>query len=157
MRYLMIILSMVAFSFVSACETADMKDTGAKMAVKKKKKKKKPASGSPFTVYYKSKSTSLTDSSEGALFDIMQKVKPYKVKKARVIVHSDLAGSSRRQMAISKAVGDRLAKELKGAGVKEVTLEVMGGNEPIVNTRRRNQTNRRAIIVFIKSKKKKKT
>ena len=114
-------------------------------------------SGSPFTVYYKSKSTSLTDSSEGALFDIMQKVKPYKVKKARVIVHSDLAGSSKRQMAISKAVGDRLARELKGAGVKEVMLEVMGGKEPIVNTRRRNQTNRRAIIVFFKSKKKKKS
>ena len=122
---------------------------------KKKKKKKKPASGSPFTVYFKSNSVDLTDASEGSLFDIMQKVRPYKIKKVTLYVHSDLAGTPAQNMKISEKRGAKLADSMKGAGVKEVNVVAVGDKEPIVETRRPNQTNRRAIIVFHKPKKKK--
>ncbi len=166
MRQLLIILCALSFGMLGACESMDkgsMSDSGAKMAKKdamkapakkKKKKKKKPASGSPFTVYFKSNSVDLTDASEGSLFDIMQKVRPYKIKKVTLYVHSDLAGTSAQNMAISKKRGAKLAESMKGAGVKEVVVVAVGDKEPIVDTKRPNQTNRRGIIVFHKPKKK---
>jgi len=166
MRQLLIILCALSFGMLGACESMDkgsMSDTGAKKMAKKdamkapakkKKKKKKPASGSPFTVYFKSNSVDLTDASEGSLFDIMQKVRPYKIKKVTLYVHSDLAGTPAQNMAISEKRGAKLAESMKGAGVKEVMVIAVGDKEPIVETKKPNQTNRRGIIVFHKPKKK---
>lgn len=167
MRQLLIILCALSFGMLGACESMDkgsMSDSGAKMAkkdamkapAKKKKKKKLPASGSPFTLYFKSNSLDLTDASEGALFDILQKVRPYKIKKVTLFVHSDLTGTPAQNMAISEKRGAQLAQSFKDAGVKEVVVQALGDKEPIVDTRRSNQTNRRAIVVFHKPPKKKK-
>ena len=170
MRQLLIILCALSFGMVGACESMDKGSMSSKDSMKmakkdamkapakkkKKKKKKKPASGSPFTVYFKSNSVDLTDSSEGSLFDIMQKVRPYKIKKVTLYVHSDLAGTPAQNMTISEKRGAKLAESLKGAGVKEVVVVAVGDKEPIVETRSANQTNRRGIIVFHKPKKKKK-
>ena len=166
MRQLLIILCALSFGMLGACESMDkgsMADSGAKMAKKeakkapaKKKKKKLPASGSPFTLYFKSNSVDLTEASEGSLFDILQKVRPYKIKKVSLYVHSDLAGTPAQNMKISEKRGAQLAQSFKDAGVKEVVVNAMGDKEPIVDTKKSNQTNRRAIVVFHKPPKKKK-
>jgi outer membrane protein OmpA-like peptidoglycan-associated protein len=132
--------------------------TSAKMAKKemaakpkkKKKKKKRPASGTPFTVYFKLNSVDLTEKSQGDLFDIMQKVRVYKPKTVEVIAHTDLSGSPAGNLKISKERADALAKQLKSAGAKKVVAMGVGSAEPIVDTKKPNQANRRAIIIFKK-------
>ena len=114
----------------------------------KKKKKAKVASGSPFTVYFKFNSADLTDSSHSALYDIMQKVGSHKPKTVSIVAHSDLSGASDYNKALSGLRAAALQKLLKGAGAKTITTAAMGDAEPIVNTKKPNQTNRRAVIIF---------
>lgn len=127
---------------------------GFKMALadlgpaKKKKKKKKAASGSPFTVYFKFNSTDLTEDSQGALYDIMQKVRSHKPKTVQVIAHTDLSGSGKYNKALSEMRAKAVEKLLKGAGAKKINVSAMGDGNPIVDTKKPNQTNRRAVIIF---------
>jgi OOP family OmpA-OmpF porin len=115
---------------------------------KKKKKKRKVASGSPFTVYFKFDSTELTDASNGSMFDIMQKIRSHKPKTVSVVAHTDLAGAAKYNKAWSDLRAAALEKLLKGAGAKNINLMSMGDSDPIVDTKKPNQTNRRAVIIF---------
>lgn len=114
----------------------------------KKMSKQKTASGSPFTVYFKFDSTDLTDASNGAMFDIMQKIRSHKPKAVRVVAHSDLAGDSKYNKALSEMRAFALQKLLNGAGAKKVNVVAKGDSEPIVDTNKPSQTNRRAVIIF---------
>jgi outer membrane protein OmpA-like peptidoglycan-associated protein len=117
---------------------------------KVRKKRKLPASGSPFTVYFKFDSDKLTNSSEGAIFDIMQKVGMFKPKAVQIIAHTDLSGASPYNQTLSERRAAALEKYLKGAGAKKINVSAKGDTTPIVNTKKPNQTNRRAVIVFKK-------
>lgn len=164
MNKLVVLACALALGLLGACASMeDGKKSGedsAKMAkkemakkaapAKKKKKKKLPASGSPFTVYFKLNSIDLTDSSQGDLFDIMQKVRVYKPKTVVVEVHSDLTGTSQQNKLISEKRGSDLAAKLKSAGAKVVVTEIIGDAQPIVDTKKASQANRRAIISFKK-------
>ena len=115
-----------------------------------KKKKSKAASGSPFTVFFKFDKTALTNESEGALFDIMQKVRVHKPKKVHIIAYTDLSGKYPYNDKLAELRAQELAKKIKGAGAKVVTTAAPGPKDPIVDTTKPNQSNRRAIIIFAK-------
>jgi len=156
MRYLLPLLAALSLVLVGACSTPEettetTASTGAaKPAPVKKKKKKLPASGSPFTVYFKYDSTDLTEGSHGAIFDILQKVPVYKPKLVDIIAHADKPGTDEYNMNLSQERADALAKMFKGAGAKKIRALGVGEREPIVDTEKPNQTNRRAIITFKK-------
>lgn len=123
---------------------------GFKMAMAKlgPAKKKKPASGSPYTVYFKFNSDDLTEGSHSTVFDIMQTVRSNKPKSVHVIAHTDLSGPGTYNKALSEMRAAALQKLLSGAGAKKVTLSAMGDSDPVVKTKKPNQTNRRAVIIF---------
>lgn len=112
------------------------------------KKKSKGASGSPFTVYFKFDSADLTQKSDGNMYDIMQKVRMHKPKKVHIVAYTDLSGKAQynNKLAGKRAAG--LAKLMKGAGAKVITTAAPGPKDPIVDTKKPNQSNRRAIIIF---------
>jgi len=122
----------------------------AKLGTAGKKKKRKVASGSPFTVYFKFDKTDLTDQSEGSLYDIMQKVRVHKPKKVHIIAYTDLSGKNQYNDKLAAMRAEGLAQKLKGAGAKVVTTAAPGPKDPVVDTNKPNQTNRRAIIIFAK-------
>lgn len=156
MRYLLPLLAALSLVLVGACSTPEettqtTASTGAaKPAPMKKKKKKLPASGSPFTVYFKYDSTDLTEPSQGTIFDILQKVRIYKPKLVDIVAHADKPGTDEYNMNLSQERADALAKMFKGAGAKKIRALGVGEREPIVDTEKPNQTNRRAIITFKK-------
>ena len=115
---------------------------------KKKKKKAKKASGSPYTVYFKFDSASLTEKSEGALYDIMQDVRLHKPKDVVITAYTDLVGNKTYNLNLAEMRAKSLEKSLKSAGAKSVTVLAKGATDPIVDTAKPNQPNRRAIITF---------
>jgi len=158
MRYLLPLIAALGLVFVGACSTSEeaaqtTASTGAAKpapAKKEVKKKKLPPSGSPFTVYFKFDSTDMTEESHGAIFDILQKVGTYKPKAVEIIAHTDKPGTDEYNMKLSQKRADALADMVKGAGAKTVRTVAMGEKEPVVDTPKKNQTNRRAIISFLK-------
>jgi len=156
MRYLLPLLAALSLVLVGACSTPEettqtTASTGAaKPAPAKKKKKKLPASGSPFTVYFKYDSTDMTEDSHGTIFDILQKVAIYKPGLVEIIAHADKPGTDDYNMNLSQERADALAKMFKGAGAKKLKALGVGEKEPIVDTEKPSQTNRRAIITFKK-------
>ena len=155
MRYLLPLLAALSFVLVGACTTPEettqaTASTGAaaKPAPKKAKKKKLPPAGDPFTVYFRFDSTDLTEPSHGEIFDILQKVGVYKPKAVSVVAHADKSGTDEYNMKLSQERADALAKMLSGAGAKKVDATGMGEREPIVDTEKPNQANRRAVINF---------
>lgn len=133
---------------IKACRTGYEKAMA--LLTPKKKKKKKASSKSPYTVYFKFDSTDLTDKSEGALYDVMQDVRKFKPKAVHVIAHTDLSGNADYNAKLAEKRAADLEKKLKDAGAKNVTVEARGATDPIVDTSKPNQPNRRAIIVFKK-------
>ena len=120
----------------------------ASLAAPAKKKVSKGPSGSPFTVYFKFNSNELTETSQGAIFDIMQKLGTHKPKTVRIVAHADKSGAAKYNKALSEMRAAALEKMLKDAGAKKINTSAMGDTEPLVDTDKPNQTNRRAVIVF---------
>lgn len=156
MKQILILACALAVGALGACASMESSsgksDTMAKKAdaPKKKKKKKKPASGSPFTVYFKQNSSVLTDKSQGSMFDIMQKVRSHKPKSVHVVAHTDLTGSAEANKKMSEKRAANLVKKMKGAGAKVVTMEALGDTQPIVDVKGPSAANRRGIIIFKK-------
>ena len=114
----------------------------------KKKKKAKKASGSPYTVYFKFDSAGLTDKSEGALYDIMQDIRLHKPKNVVITAYTDLVGDKTYNLNLAEMRGKGLEEKLRSAGAKNVTVLAKGATDPVVDTAKPNQPNRRAIITF---------
>lgn len=157
MKQILILACALAVGALGACASMESSsgksETMAKKAdapKKKKKKKKKPASGSPFTVYFKQNSSELTEKSQGAMFDIMQKVRSHKPKSVHIVAHTDLTGSAAANKKMSEKRAANLAKKMKGAGAKVVTTEAVGDTQPIVDVKGPSAANRRGIIIFKK-------
>ncbi len=156
MKQILILACALAVGALGACASMESgsgkSDTMAKKAdaPKKKKKKKKPASGSPFTVYFKQNSAELTEKSQGAMFDIMQKVRSHKPKSVHIVAHTDLTGSAEANKKMSEKRAANLAKKMKSAGAKTVTTEAAGDTQPIVDVKGPSAANRRGIIIFKK-------
>ncbi len=134
---------------IKACRTGYEKAM-ALLTPKKKKKKKKASSKSPYTVYFKFDSADLTQKSEGAFNNLMQDVQKFKPKSVHVIAYTDLSGNADYNAKLAEKRAAEIQKKLKGAGAKNVTVEAKGAVDPIVDTGKPNQPNRRAIVVFKK-------
>lgn len=156
MKQILILACALAVGALGACASMESStgksDTMAKKAdaPKKKKKKKKPASGSPFTVYFKQNSSEMTEKSQGAMFDIMQKVRSYKPKSVHIVTHTDLTGSAEANKKMSEKRAANIAAKMKGAGAKTITTEALGDTQPIVDVKGPSAANRRGIIIFKK-------
>ncbi len=155
MKQILILACALAVGALGACASMESSsgksDTMAKKAdAPKKKKKKKPASGSPFTVYFKQNSSELTEKSQGSMFDIMQKVRSYKPKVVHVVTHTDLTGSPAANKKMSEKRAANLAGKMKGAGAKTITTEALGDTQPLVDMKGPSAANRRGIIIFKK-------
>lgn len=154
MKRLVVLASVLAFGFLSAC--ADMEMAEKKMEgkpapakpEKAKKKKKLPPSGSPFTVYFKNNKVDLTEKSHGDIFDIEQKIRVYKPKAITVSVYSDLTGSAAYNKELAEKRGKMIADDLKEAGGKNITVNAVGAADPIVERKGSVDANRRAVISF---------
>jgi outer membrane protein OmpA-like peptidoglycan-associated protein len=134
---------------IKACRTGYEKAM-ALLTPKKKKKKKKASSKSPYTVYFKFDSADLTPKSEGAFNNLVQDVQKFKPKSVHVIAYTDLSGNADYNAKLAEKRAAEIQKKLKGAGAKNVTVEAKGAVDPIVDTGKPNQPNRRAIVVFKK-------
>ncbi len=135
---------------IKACRTGYEKAMALLTPKKKEKKAPTVASKSPYTVYFKFDSADLTEKSEGALYDLMQDAGKVKPKSVHVIAYTDLSGDAdyNAKLAAKRAAG--LQKKLQEAGVKTVTVEAKGAVDPVVDTGKPSQPNRRAIVVFNK-------
>ena len=150
MKRLVVLASVLALGFLGACASMDEGMEAKKPAAKPAApaKKKLPPSGSPFTVYFKNNSTDLTEKSHGDLFDILQKVGPYKPKEVVINVYSDLTGSPDYNKKLAEKRGKFLQSEIKDAGAKKITVNAVGAADPIVDRKGKVDANRRAVISF---------
>ena len=120
------------------------------MAALGPKKTKKVASRSPYTVYFRFDKAELTERSEGALFDIMQDVRLNKPKKVIVSAYTDLSGKKGYNLKLAEKRAAMLKAKLEAGGAKNVEVLAKGAVDPLVDTQKPNQSNRRALIVFKK-------
>ena len=149
MKRLVVLASILSLAFLGACAEMEKEKMAAKPAAKPAAKKKKlPPSGSPFTLYFKNNSVDLTEDSHGELFDVLQKVGVYKPKDISVSVYSDLTGTAAYNMKLAEKRGEMIAKELKDAGAKKVTVNAVGAADPLVDRKGKVDANRRAVVSF---------
>ena len=125
-------------------ETA-MAALGEKMKVADKRV---PASGSPFTVNFKFDSVVLTEKSQRELNEILKKTSAYNPKSVHVVAYTDLTGNKAYNQKLSAKRASALSQKLKAAGAKQVVTDAKGASEPVVDTKRANLSNRRAVIIF---------
>lgn len=102
----------------------------------------------PQTVYFKFNSTELTAKSEGELADIIKEAKLAKPKTVKVITYTDLAGDKGYNLKLAGMRGDALENKLKEAGAMVIRVDARGAVEPVVDTSKPNQENRRAVLIF---------
>lgn len=154
MKRLAVLISVLAFGFLSACANMEsekkMAAAAEKPAAAAKKKKKMPPSGSPFTLYFKNNSVDLTEKSHGELFDILQKLRVYKPKTVAINVYSDLTGTPEYNKQLAEKRGKELESEFKSAGAKDVQVNAIGAADPLINRKGKVDANRRAVVSFKK-------
>ena len=86
---------------------------------------------------------------EGSL-TIGQDVRLFKPKKVTISAYTDLTGNKAYNMKLAEERAKALEKQLKSAGAKDVSVLAKGAVDPVVDTPKPNQPNRRALIVFTK-------
>jgi outer membrane protein OmpA-like peptidoglycan-associated protein len=100
------------------------------------------------TVYFKFDSTELIEKSEGDLAAIIRDVKLAKPQTVQVISYTDLAGDKAYNAKLAAMRGKTIEEKLKDAGAPVVRVDARGPVEPVVDTSRPSQENRRAVIIF---------
>ena len=148
MKRLVILASVLALGLLGACASMESGEKKAEAKPAAAAKPKLPPSGSPFTVYFKNNSVDLTEKSHGDIFDILQKVGPYKPKEVVINVYSDMTGSAAYNKKLAEKRGKYLETEFKEAGAKKVTVNPVGAADPIVDKKGKVDANRRAVISF---------
>ena len=85
---------------------------------------------SKYTVYYRKKSTRLTNKSEGVLYDAMQAIRLKKAETVRIVAYSVKRRSLRRSQILAMKLLDDLKKRLITAGAKNVEVTDGGTLNP---------------------------
>ena len=106
------------------------------------------ADAQKYVVYFKSNSTSLTESSESTLSEALSAIQQDKVGKARVVAYTDSRGSPKYNQQLSMRRAESIKQKLSGAGVAAV--EVAGGGEAPGGEAASGESARRAEIYLIK-------
>jgi outer membrane protein OmpA-like peptidoglycan-associated protein len=101
-----------------------------------------------YVVYFKSNSTSLTESSEDTLLKAMSAIKEDKVGKARVVAYTDSRGSLKYNQQLSMRRAESIKQKLSQGGVDSV--EVAGAGKAPAGEAASGEQARRAEIYLIK-------
>lgn len=101
-----------------------------------------------YVVYFKSNSTSLTDTSEGTLKQAMSSIQGDKVGKARVVAYTDSRGSLQHNQQLSMRRAESIKQKLTEAGVADI--EVSGAGEAQGGDAAKGETARRAEIYLMR-------
>lgn len=115
-------------------------------ALKPEKVASKPAE--PQTVEFKFNSTELVPKSQKELADLIREVKLSKPKTVRIISYTDLSGDKAYNAKLAAMRGKILENKLKDAGAQVINVDARGAVDPIVDTEKPNQQNRRAVIIL---------
>jgi outer membrane protein OmpA-like peptidoglycan-associated protein len=141
-------------ALLGACDT--MSEVGGKVlnsmsefgtTVKSAFTSDQPA-GQKYVVYFKSNSTTLTESSESTLSQALSAIQQDKVGKARVVAYTDSRGSPKYNQQLSMRRAESIKQKLSGAGVGSV--EVAGAGEVPATEAASGEIARRAEIYLIK-------
>jgi len=108
----------------------------------------KDAKQDKYVVYFKSNSTSLTESSEDTLLKAMSAIKEDKVGKARVVAYTDSRGSLKYNQQLSMRRAESIKQKLSQGGVDSV--EVAGAGKAPAGEAASGEQARRAEIYLIK-------
>jgi OOP family OmpA-OmpF porin len=101
----------------------------------------------PQTVRFKFDSTELVPKSQEELADIIREIKLSKPKTVRIVSYTDLSGNKAYNAKLAAMRGESLEAKLKDAGARLIRVDARGAVDPIVDTDRPNQQNRRAVII----------
>lgn len=99
-------------------------------------------------VHFKFDSTELTPQSQSQMAGIVRDVKLEKPKTVQVISYTDLSGDKSYNAKLAEMRGKSIEDTLKDAGAEVVRVDARGPVEPVVDTSKPNQENRRAVIIF---------
>jgi len=99
-------------------------------------------------VFFKFDSDELTEKSQGELADIIREVKLEKPKTVQIISYTDLSGGKQYNAKLATLRGKSIETKLKEAGAEIVKVDARGAVDPVVDTPKPNQQNRRAIIIM---------
>ena len=106
----------------------------------------KPAE--PQTVYFKFDSDELIPKSQGELADLIREVKLAKPKAVQIISYTDLSGDKAYNAKLAAMRGKSIEEKLKDAGAQVIKVDARGPVEPVIDTEKPNQQNRRAVIIM---------
>lgn len=120
-------------------------DTAMAALAPEKMASKEPA---PQTVHFKFDSTELTPKSQGELADLIREVKLEKPRTIKIISYTDLSGDKAYNAKLATMRGQSIESKLKDAGAQVIRVDARGPVEPIVDTEKPNQKNRRAVIIL---------
>ena len=100
------------------------------------------------TVYFKFNSAELTPTSQGELADLIREVKLAKPKTINITAYTDLSGDKAYNAKLAAMRGKTLEGKLKEAGAQVIKVDARGPVDPVVDTEKPNQENRRAVITL---------
>jgi OOP family OmpA-OmpF porin len=100
------------------------------------------------TVYFKFDSDELVEDSRKELSEIMKNVEGNKPEAVQITAYTDLVGTEAYNKKLSERRAEKIEQLLKGAGVSSVSTSAMGQSNPVVDTKKANQLNRRAVISY---------
>lgn len=102
----------------------------------------------PQTVYFKFDSDELIPKSQGELADLIRDVKLAKPKSVQIISYTDLSGDKAYNAKLAAMRGKSIEEKLKDAGAQVIKVDARGPVEPVIDTEKPNQQNRRAVIIM---------
>ena len=99
-------------------------------------------------VHFKFDSTELTEQSKAEMADIVREVQLAKPKTVQVLSYTDLSGDKMYNAKLAAMRGKVIEDTLKDAGAQVIQVDARGAVDPIVDTPKPNEENRRAVIIF---------
>ncbi len=99
-------------------------------------------------VHFKFDSTELTEKSQNEMEQIVRDVQLAKPKSVQIQAYTDLSGDKMYNAKLAAMRGKTIEDKLKDAGAEVIQVDARGAVDPIVDTPKPNEENRRAVIIF---------
>jgi outer membrane protein OmpA-like peptidoglycan-associated protein len=80
--------------------------------------------------------------------DLVRDVKLAKPKSVQILSYTDLSGDKAYNTKLAAMRGKSIEDKLKDAGAEVINVDVRGPVDPVVDTSKPNEQNRRAVIIF---------
>ena len=100
-------------------------------------------------VHFEFDSDQLIPSSQDKMAELLREAELSKPTSVQIISFTDLSGPKEHNMKLAEMRGQRLKEKLREAtGAEVIKVDARGPVDPIVNTPKPNQENRRAVIIM---------